>query len=64
MQKTTLITLVLTVFVTLASRSQFPGKPQLAKDPWTRTEFMAPTSLLNLPANIKTDRINKLYPVG
>lgn len=53
MQKTTLITLSLTLFVTLTSWAQFPARPQFAKDPWTKSELMAPASLAVLIKNPK-----------
>lgn len=56
MQKTTLITFVLILFVTLTSWAQFPAKPQLAKDPWTRTDLMAPASLAAMIKNSKTSK--------
>lgn len=45
MQKKTLVTLVLSLFVTLTSWAQFPTRPQLAKDPWTKSQLMDPTAL-------------------
>ena len=56
MQKTTLTTLVLSLLVTLTTWAQFPAKPQLAKDPWTRTDLMAPASLAAMIKNPKASK--------
>ena len=56
MQKITLTTLVLSLFLTLTSRAQFPAKPQLVKDPWTRADLMAPASLAAMIKNPKASK--------
>ena len=53
MIKTTLSTLALIFFAGLASFAQFPAKPQLVKDPWTKNQLMAPVTLASLIKNPK-----------
>ena len=56
MQKIILATLVLSLFLTLTSRAQFPAKPQLTKDPWTRADLMSPASLAAMIKNSKASK--------
>ena len=53
MHKTKLLTFVLTLFITLTTQAQLPAKPQLAKDPWTKSQLMAPASLAAAINNTK-----------
>jgi hypothetical protein len=57
MQNAIFITLVINLFLTSTSWAQFPVRPQLAKDPWSITDLMAPS---NLAAMIKNQRASKL----
>lgn len=54
--KETLITLVLSLFVTLTSLAQFQAKPKLATDPWARTDLMAPATLAGMIKNPKATK--------
>ena len=56
MQNAIFITLVINLFITLTSWAQFPVRPQLAKDPWTRTDLMNPSSLAAMMKNQKASK--------
>jgi hypothetical protein len=53
MTKTIFGTLTLIFLSAVASFAQFPTKPQLIKDPWTRTQLMAPEVLAAIIKNPK-----------
>lgn len=53
MLKTAIITFSLVVFSITTSFGQFPAKPQLIKDPWVRSQLMAPATLAALIKNGK-----------
>jgi hypothetical protein len=52
MAKITLSTLTL-IFLSTLAFAQFPAKPQLVKDPWIRTQLMAPEALATVIKNPK-----------
>lgn len=52
----TLIILILSLFITLTSQAQFQAKPQLVKDPWTKTDLMAPETLAGMIKNPKVTK--------
>ena len=56
MIKTSLSTLALIFFVSITSFAQFPAKPQLVKDRWTRTDLMSPASLAAMIKNPKASK--------
>lgn len=53
MIKTTISSLALLFFISISSFAQFPAKPQLVKDPWTKSQLMAPATLASLIKNPK-----------
>src|SRR5690606_33674683 len=55
--------LALIFFASTTAFAQFPAKPQLAKDPWTKTDLMHPASLA---AMIKSPKASKpvIFNIG
>jgi hypothetical protein len=56
MLKTTVSTLVLILFAIVTSQAQFQARPSLAKDPWTKSQLMAPAALASMIKNPKAQK--------